>query len=75
MGEIMTKGKWLGSPPKECDLCHKPIIDQFVDGRTVYGPWANMCLRCHKKKGVGLGTGFGQYYKKNQDGDFMKAEG
>jgi hypothetical protein len=71
----MTKGKWLGPPPKECDLCHNPITDKFVDGRTVFSTWANMCLKCHKEKGVGLGTGYGQYYKRNADGDFMKVEG
>jgi hypothetical protein len=46
-----------------CDICQSKIEDAYVDGRTKSGPWANMCLPCWKKHGVGkLGTGFGQKY-------------
>lgn len=38
----------------------EPVPLARVDGRTVYGPWANMCLECHDRIGVGLGTGKGQ---------------
>lgn len=31
-----------------------------VDGKTVDGPWAYMCDGCHRRFGVGLGTGRGQ---------------
>jgi hypothetical protein len=49
--------KWLGTPPEKCDLCETPITDEFVDGKTRMGPWANMDIRCHNQVGVGLGTG------------------
>lgn len=48
--------------PKECDFCHQPLDNGWVDGRTRYGPWANMCPACHKTRGVGLGIGKGQRY-------------
>ena len=37
-----------------------PSRDAAVDGRTVFGGWANMCEACFKSMGVGLGTGSGQ---------------
>jgi hypothetical protein len=58
--------KWAGKRPKACDLCSVSLdgVD-FVDGRTVYGPWANMCLPCHETSGLGLGTGLGQKFDKD----------
>lgn len=53
---------WQGPPPDKCDLCDKPLTQAFVDGMTTVGPWAMMCLSCHKKYGFGLGTGRGQKY-------------
>ena len=50
--------------PKECDLCHKPIATEFVDGKTTLGPWAYMCMPCFSIKGVGLGVGKAQLYKR-----------
>jgi hypothetical protein len=42
-----------------CDLCHS--APAAVDGKTKFGPWANMCSWCWSTHGVGkLGTGFGQ---------------
>ena len=67
--------KWVGSPPDVCDTCDKPITSTFVDGATIMGPWGNMCLGCHRKFGVGLGTGKGQLFRKQPDGSFLKTEG
>lgn len=67
--------KWLGSPPRECDLCHEKITDSFVDGATIHGPWACMCRRCCQEQGRGLGTGLGQLYEKEADGVFYKTQG
>lgn len=70
------KVRWIGSPPKKCDICHKPITDEFVDGATQFrGIWGNMCPDCHKKYGNGVGTGSGQRYVKQEDGTFLKVEG
>ena len=45
-----------------CDICGiiKPIV--LIDGKTKLGPWGLMCADCHKKEGVGIGTGKGQKY-------------
>jgi len=37
--------------------------DVIIDGRTINGPWANMCVGHHKAVGVGLGTGRGQKWR------------
>jgi hypothetical protein len=63
MAEGKTRKVWVGTPPTKCDICAKPIIAVFVDGKTVMGPWGNMCLKCHMGRGVGLGTGKGQRYE------------
>ncbi len=46
-----------------CDICKGEIRTVYVDGATMGGPWANMCLGCFAQHGVGLGTGRGQQYK------------
>ena len=42
-----------------CDL-HGDGTPALYDGKTVMGPWANMCQDHFDKFGVGLGTGRGQ---------------
>lgn len=58
---------WLGAAEK-CDICEKPFPEKvgtkIVDGRTRGGPWALMDMACHKKHGVGSGTGHGQVYER-----------
>ena len=60
----MTEKKWIGTWPKNCDICGIPLDIgwSFIDGKTMYGPWALMCPSCHVEVGVGLGTGKGQEY-------------
>jgi hypothetical protein len=74
--------QWNGDAPTVCDMshdrivnCKNPITNEFVDGRTKQGPWGNLCPNCHARWGVGIGTGFGQRYKKAVDGNFYKTEG
>jgi|TARA_Y100000310_G_scaffold243112_3_gene247532 hypothetical protein len=72
---IVTK-----TPPAECDLCYAIIADEFVDAAIRVAPgrtsWANVCLDCHSRLGVGLGTGKGQRYKLNIEmGEYEKVEG
>ena len=48
----------------DCDI-HKyhhntPGVPAVVDGKTIHGPWANMCADCFGSNGIGLGTGKGQ---------------
>ncbi len=69
---------WSGPVPFECDVCHDPIDDEFVDGKTRLGPWANMCPSCHGRHGVGVGLGRGQRYRQNPNREgvvFEKVEG
>ena len=63
---------WTGTPDKDCDLCQTPIGETFIDGRTVYGPWAAMCPSCHLLKGTGLGAGRGQCFQHQADGRWLK---
>ena len=63
------------NPPKTCDVCYSQVGDVMYDAKTVYGPWANMCENCFNTIGVGLGTGLGQRYVKNNEGTFIKQEG
>jgi hypothetical protein len=54
--------KWMSAPPFNCELCNKPLVRRFVDGKTTMGPWALMCTACHHDQGIGLGEGRGQMY-------------
>jgi hypothetical protein len=58
--------KWVGSKPDTCDICKKKIENYFIDGRIDLGVrgsgWALVCMKCWKKFGVRLGTGWGQKY-------------
>lgn len=51
---LMTEGR--------CDLCGKVDLFEFVDGKTVMGPWAAMCMPCFRRLGVGIAYGRGQRY-------------
>ena len=66
--------KWMGKPPTECDFCHDPITDHFVDARLKTGSWGCVCKSCHSNYGVGIGTGRGQTYER-KDGEFVKTGG
>ena len=65
---------WMGTRPSSCDICRGYITKTFVDGKTKMGPWAILCLGCHKSKGCGLGTGKGQRYEL-VNAEFVKVEG
>jgi hypothetical protein len=46
----------------DCDICKLKGIKfpAAIDGRTVDGRWAYMCVPHHEAHGVGLGMGKGQ---------------
>jgi hypothetical protein len=56
-------------------LCKVKLADTFIDGKTSYGPWGNLCPACHARHGVGLGTGKGQRYQRQPDGRWLKTQG
>ena len=47
-----------------CDMCKEygegESIPAYADGKTMMGPWANMCQPCFDHYGIGLGLGMGQ---------------
>lgn len=54
---------WNGSKVTECNLCHRPIGNVFIDGLVKgIGSWAIMCHACHKSHGAGIGIGLGQRF-------------
>jgi hypothetical protein len=72
---IPSETEFALSVPSHCDMCHMTLTevgDTYVDGKTTSGPWANMCLRCHKAYGFGLGTGKGQRYQRQPSGRYAK---
>lgn len=68
----MSKKIWMGST--KCDICGEEISKTLIDGNTIHGSWAVMCPKCHKIHGVGLGTGKGQKYVRDGEGNFVKVE-
>lgn len=68
---------WAGTEPTICQLCNFPIEGTFVDGIVKKkGSWAVMCIRCHTIYGIGLGTGKGQRYAKEEGSKiYYKSEG
>lgn len=70
-----TKQVTYIDPPNVCDNCHCKFGTFMYDAKTVYGPWANLCSDCFNVIGVGLGTGLGQQYIKNEAGDWIKNAG
>lgn len=57
----------------------KPIVDEYIDGKTKWGPWAIMTPESWAKYGCGrLGTGYGQRYRRHPyplNTSFKKVEG
>ena len=71
----MPKAVYWLSAVNNCEVCNKPLVDEMVDGKTNWGPWALMCVPCHKKHGGKLGLGIGQKYKKQPGGRWLKIAG
>jgi hypothetical protein len=64
---------WHGKV-EDIDDMGVPIEDTFIDGATIYGPWAIMAPGSHKIIGRGLGNGRGQKYERQSDGRWLKVE-
>ena len=67
---------WLGSAPK-CDIGNSHELNGvFFDARIPgYNQWGLVCPACASRFGVKLGTGYGQKYKEQPDGRWLKIEG
>lgn len=46
----------------KCDICQGYFHGKKIDGKTMIGPWADMCVDCFPEYGIGIGTGLGQAY-------------
>jgi hypothetical protein len=65
---------WLGD--RMCNTCLKRITGKLFDARiTRGGTWATLCEPCFKRSGAGLGTGRGQEYTEQKNGQFVKTGG
>jgi hypothetical protein len=71
----MTKRYWTGEVPTHCQVTGMTITDCFVDGKTKLGPWAFMHPAAVPLHGVGFGSLYGQKYRKQPDGRWLKVEG
>jgi hypothetical protein len=67
---------WTGDVPQKDDF-GITISDEFVDGRMRdRTQWAMFAPQSWRAMGVGaLGTGFGQKYRKQRNGRWLKVEG
>ena len=73
------KEKW-DSPVHNCDLCLTSIFEygEFLDAKTIYGPWGLICPKCASSSvsvnGVEkeMTVGIGQIYKLDDEGDWAK---
>lgn len=64
------QGQWTGSV-QSCDGCGKIFVegDYMVDGPLQRGgPWGNICQNCFLAGDRRLGVGYGQLFKKTEDG-------
>lgn len=71
------------NPPKSCQVCgtafgeNNDVFDAYFGSlEHRYEGWGWIDEACHKKYGVGLGTGKGQRFKLDTgDGKYYKVEG
>jgi hypothetical protein len=79
MPETMVSLDEAISGLKTCDICHTEKLLEYVDGKTIMGPWANMCLPCwarYSRSHGAFGTGLGQlYYYRSQERAYEKVMG
>ena len=63
------------SVPTHCELCAAPITAYFYDARLPRGPWGCICPTCFSLNNCSLGTGRGQLYTHQPNGDWLKTAG
>lgn len=75
--EAQVKQSFWLSPVPALDDFELPIADEFIDGKTVYGPWAMMSPEAFALHGTGrLGLGVGQRYQRQPvTNRWLKVEG
>lgn len=74
--QLNEEAQYWGRPVGDNDDFGDQITDEFIDGKSRMGPWGIMTPKSWKTNGVGrLGTGYGQRYKKQADGKWLKVDG
>lgn len=66
--------KWIGTPPSSCDACLGDLNNTFFDAKLKGHGWAIVCQECFNERGIGLGTGKGQQYRKKNN-EWVKVKG
>jgi hypothetical protein len=74
---VSKKVYWLGTLHDECQMCHRPFGEAMYDCAIppLSFAWGNICRVCFTGYGCRLGTGFGQEYKIQKDGRWLKTRG
>lgn len=73
----MAQPRYWSGPVPELDSFNRKITDEFIDGRVRGdGRWACFTPESWHARGYRkLGVGFGQRYRKQADGRWLKVEG
>ena len=71
---MSERKRWMSDVPEK-DNFGDPITGVLIDGKTTMGPWALMTDASFRRYGVGLGTGKGQKYVREEDGIYYKVDG
>lgn len=67
---------WIGEPPKACNICGKALVTEFTDAREPRtGRWGVFCTGCVKEYNMSYGTGNGQMFQLQADGQWLKTKG
>ena len=70
----MEQKYWKG-PVGQCNLCGSDFGKSMHDARTRHGAWANLCDACFEDEGCKAAPGWGQSYRKQPDGQWLKVAG
>lgn len=70
-----TKVYWTGPLPEACQLGGGPFNGVMYDANLPGIGWGNWCYETFRAAGGKLGTGFGQKYRLQDDGRWLKVEG
>ena len=76
--EINSRDPVFRVSSNDCDICGCKLQSRglWIDGRVGGNlKWANMCADCFNDRGVGIGSGKGQLYARQPNGDWRLVAG
>ena len=72
--KVAARGVYFSPAPSSCDLCSRLFEEFMIDGAIKgMSGWGCLCEKCFVEYGKGLGIGYGQLFRKTQDGWLMIA--